>query len=96
MAERITQAAWDAKRALAKAKAREALSEDAEDEFLGESDDSAGEPQGESGELPYTEWSDEDLLKEFSDRNLEFEEDAEGTREELIEALESDDQSEEE
>lgn len=91
MAKRVTQAVWDAKRAQAKAKAREALAEQPEDEFLGESDDTSGEPQTGPEEVPYDEWSNTELANEVAARNLEALE----SREDTINQLEEDDALEE-
>lgn len=87
MAKRITQAAWDAKRAKAKAKAREALSEQPEDELANEPDDTTGQPEGSTEAEDYSEWSDEELIEESTARELSIV----GTREDLINRLEEDD-----
>ena len=84
MGTRVTQAQWDAKRAEAKAKAREALLQDAEDAVETES-------EGNSAEVPpYIQWSDEELIEEAEGR----EQDIDTTdREALIAALVADDEA---
>lgn len=83
---RQTQAQWDAKRAAAKAKAREALAKAAEDEPTTAPED----PEV----LPYETWSDDDLFAEFTERGLDP--DAlgqEDIREGIIKDLEADDEN---
>ena len=87
MGTRVTQAQWDAKRAEAKAKAREALLQDA-----AETVETVEEDLEEV--VPYTELSDEDLLAEVQERDLDISEVTD--RAGLIAALEADDESEDE
>lgn len=87
MGKRVTQAQWDAKRAEAKAKAREALLQDA-----AETVETVEEDLEEV--VPYTDWSDGDLLAEVQERDLDISEVTD--RAGLIAALEADDESEDE
>lgn len=84
MAERVTQAAWDAKRALAKAKAREALSKATEDDLQLESDELEDSSEG------YGEWSKDELVEELKVRELPHS----GTKDELIARLDEADEAE--
>lgn len=99
MARQLTQAAWDAKRAAAKAAAKAAQEKAAADEAATVLADTTetNPPGGEGSEetKPYSEWTDEELLEEFEARELTLDEDAEGTREDLIQGLEADDKDNE-
>lgn len=87
MGTRVTQAQWDAKRAEAKAKAREALLQDA-----AETAETVEEDLEEV--VPYSEWSDEELLAEVQERTLDISEVTD--RAGLIVVLEADDNAEDE
>lgn len=87
MGTRVTQAQWDAKRAEVKAKAREALLQDA-----AETPEAVAEDLEEV--VPYSEWSDEELLAEVQERDLDISEVTD--RAGLIAALEADDNAEDE
>lgn len=80
MVRQLTQAAWDAKRAAAKAAAKAALAKSAEDEQRDAPEDSA--------EQGYSEWSKDQLTEELKARELPHS----GTKDELIQRLEEDDQ----
>lgn len=99
MGRQLTQAAWDRKRAAAKAAAKAAREKAAEDELRDAPNEALGTnpTTGEGSEetKPYSEWTDEELLEEFEARELALEEDAEGTRDDLIQGLEADDKDNE-
>lgn len=85
MGTRVTQAQWDAKRAEAKAKAREALLQDAGDEEV-------TVPEEPEGDLKaYADMSDEELYQEVSTRGIDISEMTD--KDEVIAALEAADES---
>lgn len=76
-----TTTAWDAKRAKAKAKAKQALLRDAEETATDVADDTA--PEG------YAEFTKDELVEELKARELPHT----GNKEELITRLEEDDEA---
>lgn len=101
----LTQAEWDARRAESKATAQAAAEAQAEQDrqrklataqsvtgnYPAAPDETPAPAEGEeaNGLAPYTELSDEELLSEADDRQLELTEVS--SREDLIAALEADD-----